>query len=80
MIAVEKRQARAAEYRRLALAAGDLAETSSLAHVREKHERAAARWTALADLDERPIEQPPAQAPAQGPFGPHLLQLDGDAP
>ncbi|HEY3800456.1 MAG TPA: hypothetical protein VGL58_19055 [Caulobacteraceae bacterium] len=47
-----KRQARAAEYRDLALAATALAEASGLDHVREKHERAAARWSELAALDE----------------------------
>jgi hypothetical protein len=46
------RQLRAAEYRELASAARALADASPLAHVREKHEEAAARWTALAALDE----------------------------
>lgn len=62
MIAAGKRQARAAEYRALAIAAGVLAETSLLAHVREKHQRAAARWTDLALLNEQPIALPPPQA------------------
>jgi hypothetical protein len=44
---------RAAEYRRLALAASALAETSLLANVREKHELSAARWADLAELAER---------------------------
>jgi hypothetical protein len=56
-----KRQVRAAEYRRLALAADTLAENSLLAHVREKHELASARWTALAVLDEQPAQPRPAR-------------------
>lgn len=63
MTPVEKRATRAAEYRRLASAADRTAEASVLAHVREKHEQAAAQWTALALLDERPRE-PAAGAPA----------------
>ena len=59
---VEKKLVRAAEYRRLAIAAGALAEASPLAHVREKHEEAAARWTALALLDERPPQPAPTQS------------------
>jgi hypothetical protein len=55
-----KRQVRAAEYRRMAMAADTLAENSALANVREKHEQAAARWTALAVLDEQPTRLPPA--------------------
>ena len=73
MMALEKRQVRAAEYRRMATAAGAQAETSSLAHVREKHEQAAARWTALAILDEQPPQQRPAKIldarAAAGPAG-----------
>lgn len=57
-ITLRRRQARAIEYRRLAIAAGVLAEASLLAHVRGKHEEAAARWTALAILDERPTLAP----------------------
>lgn len=49
-----KREARAAEYRRLALAADAQVEATLLPQVREKHELAAARWRALAELDERP--------------------------
>ena len=64
MIAVERRQFKAAEYRRLATAAGLLADTSALAHVREKHAQAAARWMALAAMDERPVALRPAAAPA----------------
>jgi hypothetical protein len=60
------RHVRAIEYRRLAIAANALAETSLLANVREKHEHAAARWTALALLDERPIEPRPAQTQSVG--------------
>jgi hypothetical protein len=48
------RQGRAAEYRRLAAAADVLAEASTLAHVRQKHQQAATTWAALAELDERP--------------------------
>ena len=51
--AFAKRDVRAAEYRRLADAASALAQSSPLFHVREKHERAAERWTALAVLDEQ---------------------------
>jgi hypothetical protein len=50
----EQRQARAAQYRLLASAQSALMGASSLPHVREKHELAAAKWSALADLDERP--------------------------
>jgi len=52
--AVEKRQLRAAEYRRLADNASTLAQGAALGHVREKHEVAAARWRVLAASDERP--------------------------
>lgn len=45
---------RAAEYRRQAIAASALAQSSQLIGVREKHEHAAARWTALALIDEEP--------------------------
>ena len=51
---MRNRNVRAAEYRRLAGAAKVLADASVLAHVREKHEHAAATWTALAEMDERP--------------------------
>ncbi len=47
------RNVRAAEYRRLAIVADDLAQNSPLAHVREKHTRAAASWTALAMRSEQ---------------------------
>jgi len=46
------RQVRATEYRRLAAQAAALAAGSALDHVREKHQVAAARWAALAALDE----------------------------
>ncbi len=49
-----KREIRAAEYRDKAMAASLLAEASVLAHVREKHERAAAVWSGLAEMEERP--------------------------
>lgn len=80
--AVRKRQVRAAEYRRLALAADGLAQASLLSHVREKHEEAAARWTALAILDERPSQQRHAQmrSPRRAPPALSLPQLDEDAP
>jgi hypothetical protein len=44
---------RAAEYRRLELAARALADASVLDNVREKHELSAARWADLAHLAER---------------------------
>jgi hypothetical protein len=47
-----QRQVRAVEYRRLSGQASALAQGSTLEHVREKHEVAAARWAALAALDE----------------------------
>jgi len=46
-------QVRATEYHRLAAMADGLALASPLAHVREKHARAAASWTALATLSEQ---------------------------
>ena len=52
MIAAQKWQIRAAEYRRLATESLVLAEASVLDHVREKHELASIRWTDLAALDE----------------------------
>ena len=55
MTFVEQRLARAAQYRNLALAQTALVDASSLPHVREKHEMAAAKWSALAELDEQPI-------------------------
>ena len=51
---MRNRDVRAVEYRRLATAAQALADASPLDHVREKHERAASTWAALAELDERP--------------------------
>ncbi|MBW8813000.1 MAG: hypothetical protein JF588_06200 [Caulobacterales bacterium] len=81
-MALRKRDARAVEYRRLAIAADALAAASLLAHVREKHEHAAARWIALAVLDEQPIQpalsQPRGRRPGKvvasfvscGPAGP----------
>ena len=56
MLAAEKRQIRAAEYRALALQSAALADATPLDHVREKHHLAAARWTALAEIDERDNE------------------------
>ena len=45
--------ARAAEYRVIAAQALSSAETSGLAHVREKFERSAQVWTEMAEADER---------------------------
>ena len=56
MTFAEQRQARAAQYRLLADAASALMLTSELPHVRDKHELAAARWSALAEVDELPRE------------------------
>lgn len=52
MNALLRRQVRAAEYRDKASLASDLAQASVLAHVREKHEVAAAKWSQLAALSE----------------------------
>jgi hypothetical protein len=71
------RQLRAAEYRRLAIEAGARAESSPLAHVREKHEQAAAQWTALAVSEERPLQprlgqaRNPKRFPSRRPFPQH---------
>ena len=51
---MRKRQERPAEYRERAAVAANLATEARLAHVREKHELAAATWLALAELDEQP--------------------------
>jgi hypothetical protein len=56
MLAAEKRQLRAAEYRALAAQSAALADATPLEHVREKHRLAAARWTALAEVDEHDNE------------------------
>ena len=48
---VNKREGRVAEYRRLALEASALGAASSLPHVREKHEKAAETWAALAEME-----------------------------
>jgi hypothetical protein len=53
LIVMQHKEARVAEYRRLAEQASALAEGSALDNVREKHERAAERWTALANLDDQ---------------------------
>ena len=76
MNSVGKREIRAAEYRRLATAAETMAEASQLAHVREKHEQAAAQWTALAMIDERPASVRVAQQPKHGPASPDLTVTD----
>jgi hypothetical protein len=61
--AVAKRQTRAAEYRAYAKQAQALADASPLAHVREKHELAAARWEDLAVKDETSHAERQARAP-----------------
>lgn len=62
------------DYRRFAADAEVLAAASSLDHVRAKHAGAAARWTALADLEEDrrracaaygAAKAPPETAPAE---------------
>src|SRR5688500_868089 len=53
-----KKLDRAAEYRRLASAAGAMAETSPLTNVREKHLAAAARWIELAVQSETVVAAP----------------------
>jgi hypothetical protein len=50
---VVRRRLRAVEYRDREADASQLAEASELTAVREKHERAAARWAELAELAER---------------------------
>jgi hypothetical protein len=60
MTFAQQRQVRAALYRTQAAAQMALGEKSGLTQVREKHEQAAARWTALAELDERPMSSRPA--------------------
>ena len=57
-----KRQIRAAEYRDRASEACGLAQSSALAHVREKHETAAVRWNELAALNEREGEDSSPEA------------------
>jgi cell division protein FtsL len=56
----QKREGRAAEYRRLALEADTLGAASPLPHVREKHEKAAETWMALAEREGRPSPTRPA--------------------
>ena len=53
-----KSELRAVDYRDKARNAAALADASVLAHVREKHELAAATWTGLADFEERPRTGP----------------------
>ncbi|HEX4179346.1 MAG TPA: hypothetical protein VHY32_01005 [Caulobacteraceae bacterium] len=60
---LQRRQARAMEYRGRAIEASALAQASNLDNVREKHVRAAARWNALADLDEDPGQAAIARPP-----------------
>ena len=52
-MAAKFRDIKVADYRERAAQAANLAETANLAHVREKHARAAATWSDLADLEER---------------------------
>ncbi|MGH3428611.1 MAG: hypothetical protein ACRDQZ_13760 [Mycobacteriales bacterium] len=63
LITAQKREARAAEYRRLAREASAVAATSPLDHVREKHALAAQRWRDLAVLDERTTPVPWVRPP-----------------
>ena len=55
-----RRQIQATEYRGRAADASALAAASQLDHVREKHEMAAARWRALAELNESDDSLAPA--------------------
>lgn len=76
------RNVRAAEYRRLATVADELAQSSPLAHVREKHTRAAASWTALAMRSEQTgrdlrLSTPKPQRP---PALSELPSSDGEIP
>lgn len=52
-MAAKFRDIKVADYRERAAQAAALAESSNLAHVREKHARAAATWSDLADIEER---------------------------
>ena len=80
MIAVLKRQVKAAEYRRLATQASALAVASPLAHVREKHELAADRWGVLAALEEPPADAGVFRGPAprRHHIPPKIPPLDAD--
>ena len=53
MTMAQKHQSKADEYRDRAAVAAGLAEASGLARVREMHERAAASWTEMAELQDR---------------------------
>jgi hypothetical protein len=55
------------EYRDRASEAAGLAKASPLAHVREKHETAAVRWTELAELNERDGGVHAQNGPEAGP-------------
>jgi hypothetical protein len=61
-----QREARAAAYRQLAVQASALAHSSTLEHVREKHQLAAARWTTLAALDSSAETNLMLKAPDRG--------------
>ncbi len=61
-----RRQIQATEYRGRAADASALAAASPLDHVREKHEMAAARWRALAELNESDDAPTPVGATAPG--------------
>lgn len=81
MSGMRTRLDRATEYRRLALAATALVESSLLANVRDKHELAAARWTDLAELAERSTAPRLAQdASLPMPAAPRDIASDGEAP
>ena len=57
---MDKKQIKADENRRLGCEASAVGRASGLQSVREKHELAAARWTSLAEQEERV----PSAAPA----------------
>jgi hypothetical protein len=49
---LKKHDQRAVDFRRLAVGARDKSRLTALPRVREMHEQAAARWDALAELEE----------------------------
>jgi|GEM_PF-6204057 len=70
MTSAELRQARAAVYRVRACEAVALAAASALDHVREKHERAAVRWSELAAIDAPRVEELRLREAKKGAFEP----------
>lgn len=72
MNTAQRREVRAAEYRERASASRALVDASSLQHVREKHELAAATWSALAAMDERPSSKPAESGDQAGDVSPGL--------